>query len=155
MADWQSISSLQRILCSFVIFFVVVSYEIILVYSISRLTMGSRKSSKASKRTKGTKGSKGSKLRLIKITKSTKADKKMMAVFEKNGRQITRHFGAKNYSDYTIHKDAERKQRYDKRHRSRETWTDPTTPGALSKYILWNKPSLRASIADYKRRFKL
>ena len=29
------------------------------------------------------------------------------------------------------------------------------TAGALSKWILWNKPSLTGSFADYKRRFKL
>lgn len=47
------------------------------------------------------------------------------------------------------------KKRYENRHKSRENWNDPTSRGSLSKYILWNKPSLQASIADYKRRFKL
>jgi len=78
-----------------------------------------------------------------------------MAVFEKDCKQKVTHFGAKGYSDYTQHKDPERMRRYSNRHKSRENWRDPTTAGALSKYILWNKPSLRASIADYKRRFKL
>jgi hypothetical protein len=100
--------------------------------------------------------SKGSrKLKLVKITKSPKKDKKLMAVFEKDGKKIVRHFGAKGYSDYTIHKTPERMRRYTNRHKSRENWNDPTTPGALSKYILWNKPSLRSSISDYKRRFNL
>lgn len=95
-----------------------------------------------------------SKLRLIKIVKSTKHDKKLMAVFEKNGREKTVHFGAKNYSDYTHHRDPERKQRYLDRHRKNENWNDPTSAGALSALILWNKPTLRASIADYKRKFR-
>jgi hypothetical protein len=93
---------------------------------------------------------------LVKITKSTKHDKKMMAVFEdcNTGRQKTVHFGAKGMSDYTIHKDPERKQRYIKRHSKNESWKNPTTAGALSRWILWNKTSLRASIADYKKKFK-
>ena len=91
----------------------------------------------------------------IKITKSTKPEKKLMAIFEdcNTGRLKTTHFGAKNYSDYTIHKDPARKQRYLDRHRKNENWNDPTSAGSLSTYILWNKTSLRASIADYKRKF--
>lgn len=98
---------------------------------------------------------KSSKLKLVKITKSPKKDKKLMAIFNKDGKEIVRHFGAKGYSDYTQHKDPNRMKRYSNRHKSRENWKDPTTPGALSKYVLWNKPSLKASIADYKKRFNL
>lgn len=99
---------------------------------------------------------KKTKFKLIKITKSNKAGKKMMAVFEntKTGRRKTTHFGAQGMSDYTKHKDVNRKKRYDARHKRRENWNDPTSAGALSKWILWNKPSLKASIADYKRRFR-
>ena len=93
---------------------------------------------------------------LISIKKSTKPDKKMVAKFEdcNTGRQKLVHFGAKGMSDYTIHKDDERKKRYLKRHTKHESWRNPTSAGALSRWILWNKTSLRASIADYKRRFK-
>lgn len=92
---------------------------------------------------------------LIKITKSNKPDKKMMAIFEncQSGREKTTHFGAKNYSDFTIHKDQERKKLYLARHKKNENWNNPTSAGSLSRWILWNKTSLRASIADYKRRF--
>lgn len=93
--------------------------------------------------------------KLIKISKSNRSGKKMMAVFEhiKTGRRKTTHFGAAGMSDYTKHKDPERMKRYNNRHKKRENWNDPTTAGALSKWILWNKPSLKASISDYKRRF--
>ena len=37
----------------------------------------------------------------------------------------------------------------------RKDWKDPTTAGALSRWILWNKPSLKASFDDYKSRFGL
>lgn len=93
---------------------------------------------------------------LKKITKSTKKEKKMMAIFEncKTGRIKTTHFGAAGMSDYTIHKDPERKQRYLNRHKKNENWNDPTTAGSLSRWILWNKPSLKASINDFKNKFR-
>lgn len=106
-----------------------------------------RKSLKKSKKRSG--------LKLRSIKKSPKKDKKLVATFEMNGRIKQVHFGAKNYSDYTIHKDPQRKSRYMNRHKSRENWNKPDTPGALSRWVLWNKPTLRASISDYKKRFKL
>lgn len=92
---------------------------------------------------------------LIKLKKSDKADKKMMAVFEncQSGRRKTVHFGSAGMSDFTKHKDVDRKKRYLARHKNNENWNDPTSAGALSALILWNKPTLRASIVDYKRRF--
>jgi hypothetical protein len=56
-------------------------------------------------------------------------------------------------SDFTKKRDEERKRRYLSRHRARENWNDPDSPGALSRWVLWNKPTLQDSIADYKRRF--
>lgn len=67
----------------------------------------------------------------------------------------TVNFGAKGYSDFTIHKDVDRMHRYENRHKSRENWTKSgiKTAGFWSKWILWNKPSLNASIKDTERRF--
>lgn len=99
-------------------------------------------------------------VKLVKIIKSTNKEKKLMAIFKiknESGNEHLKivHFGAAGMSDYTIHRDPERKQRYINRHKKREYWNDPTTPGALSRYILWNKTSLRESIKDYKMRFNL
>ena len=93
---------------------------------------------------------------LVKITKSSRSDKKMMAIFEdcESKRTKTIHFGANGMSDYTIHKDPERKKRYINRHSKKENWNNPVSAGALSRWILWNKTSLRASIQDYKKKFK-
>jgi hypothetical protein len=86
--------------------------------------------------------------------KSTNPEKKYMAIFYENGKKIkTTHFGAAGMSDYTKHKDPARKQRYMNRHKANEHWSKPMTAGSLSRYILWNKPSLKASIQDYKKRF--
>jgi hypothetical protein len=65
-------------------------------------------------------------------------------------------FGAAGMSNYTKHKNATRKQRYIKRHSGMgESWSKPDTPGALSRWILWNKTGFRESVADFKRRFGL
>lgn len=92
------------------------------------------------------------KLKLVKITKSPKKDKKYRAIFS-SGKHTD--FGAKGYSDYTKHKDDDRKKRYISRHKKSENWRNPTSPGALSRWILWNKKTLSSSISDYKKRFKL
>lgn len=94
--------------------------------------------------------------RLKTIKKSHRPDKKFDAVFETpEGRLKTTSFGAAGMSDYTKHKNATRKNRYLARHSGMgEHWNDPTTAGSLSRWILWNKKTLKSSIADYKRRFK-
>ena len=84
-----------------------------------------------------------------------------MAIFEdcNTGRKKTVHFGAAGMGDFILYQKQGRevallhKQRYIERHRRNENWNDPTTAGSLSLNILWNKPTLKASIADYKRRF--
>ena len=79
-----------------------------------------------------------------------------MAVFTlDNGRIRTVHFGSAGASDYTQHRDPVRKQRYLARHAPSEDWDEPTTAGALARWILWNKETLRESVADYARRFDI
>lgn len=112
--------------------------------SISRKLSYSRKTSQKSA------GSRS--LKLKKISKSPIKGKKLRAYFSDG---TTTDFGASGYSDFTKHKDVSRRKRYINRHRSRENWKNPKSPGALSRYVLWNKESLRASISDYKRRFRL
>ena len=92
-------------------------------------------------------------VKLVSITKSSRPEKKYMAIFEEDGRQRTTHFGATGYTDYIKSGDIERKARYIARHKDKENWSDGTSAGALSKFILWNKKTLSASIADYKRHF--
>lgn len=97
------------------------------------------------------------KLKLKSIRPSHRVEKKWDAIFErKDGTLITQPFGQKGYSDYTKHRDSARKERYIARHkRMGEDWKDPTRAGTLSRYILWNKKTLKASIQDFKRRFHL
>lgn len=92
----------------------------------------------------------------VKSFKKLKSGKKKYEItFEKNGKTYVRKFGAAGMSDFTIHKDRERRERYISRHKKDLRTGDPMKPGYLSMYILWNKPSLKASLADYKRRLNI
>lgn len=85
-----------------------------------------------------------------------KGKKKMATFYNSVGDKIkTIHFGAEGMSDFTIHKDPKRKQRYIKRHAKRENWNIPMTAGSLSRYILWQYPSYTDSVKYYKKKFKL
>jgi hypothetical protein len=100
-------------------------------------------------------------LKLVKVTRSKKPLKKWDAVFQMpNCRTKTVSFGAYRspgvpYEDYTMHHDKERRRRYIERHSRRESFRDPTKPGTLSRYILWEEPTVRSGVAKYKRRFNL
>ena len=93
----------------------------------------------------------------VSIGKSTRQGKKMVAVFydEAKKKIKTTHFGASGYEDYTTHGEMQRKMNYIARHKDREDWNDYMSSGSLSRWILWNKPTLSESIKDYIRRFKL
>ena len=87
------------------------------------------------------------------ITKSKKPDKKYDARIDGSK---TVSFGEKGASDFTKHKDKDRKNRYVDRHKAREDWnaSGAKTAGFYSKHVLWNKPTLKASIDDINKRFK-
>jgi len=68
---------------------------------------------------------------------------------------------AKGYKDFTIYskgnkENAEKiKASYLKRHSVRENWADYMTAGSLSRYILWNRPTIAQSIGVYLKTFNL
>lgn len=94
------------------------------------------------------------------LQKSSLKNKKWMVINPQGKRT---HFGADGYSDYTKHHDIDRMHRYVKRHggsssgltSSKENWRKSgiDTAGFWSRWILWNKPSLEASIRDTRQRF--
>ena len=61
------------------------------------------------------------------------------------------YFGATGYEDFTQHKDEARKNAYIKRHQKREDWNNPDTPGFWSRWLLWNKTTIKASYDDIKK----
>ena len=94
--------------------------------------------------------------KLISVTKNHLPDKKLDATFETDGRRKTTAFGARGYDDYTKAHDKSQRDRYRNRHAKDLRSGDPTSAGHLSYYLLWGQhPSLRANLADYKRRFNL
>ena len=61
-----------------------------------------------------------------------------------------KRFHLEKASYFTKHKDKERKERYVDRHIENEDWTKSgiKADGWMSKHVLWNKPTLHASVAD-------
>jgi hypothetical protein len=98
--------------------------------------------------------------KLKSVEPSSRKFKKWKATFEDKdtGKTKTTHFGDNRYDDFTLMsamKDPDAKERrrlYRIRH-EKDLGTDPTTPGVLSYALLWNKPTLAASITSYKKLF--
>ena len=88
----------------------------------------------------------------IVIQKSHNTRNKYTAII--NGTK-TISFGAAGYQDFTTHKDTQRRQNYIRRH-SNEDWTRSNVESAawLSRYILWEKPSLQEAIKHASTMYK-
>lgn len=94
-------------------------------------------------------------IELIQLIKLNSGKKKYKAIFNINGKKKSTTFGARGYSDYTIHKDINRRNRYIARHLVDLKTKDPTRAGYLSMYIIWNYPTVEQSVVDYKKRLKV
>lgn len=94
-------------------------------------------------------------MKLIRISKSTNPSKKYDAFIDVNGKERKVSFGASGMSDFTLHKDEERKKAYIARHKNSEDWTDPLSAGFWSRWYLWNLPTKEASLRYIKERFNL
>ena len=94
-------------------------------------------------------------MKLISVEPSDKKDKKFYATFDLGNKTKKVHFGQKGSSTYLDHKDDKKRDAYLARHKVNENWGDATSAGALARYILWNKKTLSASIADFKKIFNL
>jgi len=93
----------------------------------------------------------------LKVVKSHLATKKYDAIFTyEDGKTKTVPFGAAGYSDYTIHHDKDRRNRYILRHSRSENFNDFMSRGSLSMHLLWgSSTSLRENIKTFKKRFNL
>ena len=107
-------------------------------------------------------------LKLIKVVPSKMDGKKLSAYFIKNGKEIVRHFGQSGARDFTLINDKNSKfylpkvldrnvvkDAYLRRHRARENWDNPLTNGALSRHLLWSRPTLKGAIKAFKKKFKV
>jgi hypothetical protein len=83
---------------------------------------------------------------MIVLKKSNNSKHKFMAKFS-DGTVV--RFGAKGYSDYTMHKDKERMKRYIVRHkRGRENWSrsGAKTAGFWARWLLWSEPNFQKAL---------
>ena len=91
----------------------------------------------------------------IQLRRSPKPEKKWVAVIPtEGGRTKSVHFGQSGASDYTIHKDAARRNRYIERHRGMgEDWSSSgfKTPGFYSRWVTWSMPTLAGGVAEANR----
>jgi len=94
-------------------------------------------------------------MKLLSIKPSTAKNKKYTATFLINDKEKTVHFGYAGSKTFLDHGDEKKKDAYLARHKKNENWNDPLTPASLARYINWNKTTLSASIADFKKRFNL
>ena len=82
---------------------------------------------------------------------SDKPEKKYYIITKDNKRV---YFGAAGMSDFTKHKDEDRKNRYIKRHEKNESkfWNKSgiDTPSFWSRFLLWEKPTIKESYQDIK-----
>jgi hypothetical protein len=96
-------------------------------------------------------------MKLVSVHPANDGTHKYEATFDNDGRKKTTKFGAAGMDDYTKTKDKEQRARYIERHgRGRENWSDPTSAGALSRYLLWGEStSMVKNLQAYRRRFNL
>ena len=83
-------------------------------------------------------------------------------IYDKDNKVKTTHFefvitgegGKKHGSTYIDHKNETVKDAWIIRHKVNGAFDDYMNASSLARYILWNKKSLRESIAEYKRRLE-
>jgi len=93
-------------------------------------------------------------MKLVRVVKSDKPLKKYKAVFKDDkGNYKEVHFGAAGANDFTLTGDLKARDNYWVRHKKDLLTNDPTRAGYLSLFLLWNKPTIEASIKDYKKQF--
>ena len=62
--------------------------------------------------------------------------------------------GDVRYSDYLLHNDDERKRQYLARHQHQD-WTNPRTAAFWSRFVSWNRPTMRESLREIKQLFDI
>ncbi len=93
------------------------------------------------------------KLKSVKL--SSLKTKKYVAIFEKNGKEYSRQFGARGYNDYTRTATKEQRDAYRARHSSGKD-SPADTPNSLSYHLLWGESrDISKNIASFKKKYSL
>ena len=87
----------------------------------------------------------------LSLKRSEKPEKKYVVELKTDAGRVKRiHFGDSSLKDYTLFSAAEREERkrlYLARHKAREDWSNPETPGFWSRHVLWgDTPSVRHNL---------
>lgn len=91
----------------------------------------------------------------VEIKKSTNPKKKYTAIIKSSDRKKTIHFGAANMSDYTIHHDKERRNRYRLRHQH-DNIDDIYYSGFWSWHLLWgNSINIKKCARDIEKKYNV
>ena len=98
-------------------------------------------------------------MRLLDVKPSTAKGKKYTATFclcrdkpKCKGKKV--HFGSSTSQTYLDHHDKAKREAYLKRHRVNENWDNPTSAGALSRWLLWgDSTSLMMNIQEFRKKF--
>lgn len=99
-------------------------------------------------------------MRLIDVKPSTAKGKKYTATFcmcneppqKCKGKKV--NFGFAGSQTYLDHHDKAKREAYLKRHRVNENWNNPTSAGALSRWLLWgDSTSLTTNIQEFRKKF--
>ena len=91
---------------------------------------------------------------IYRLSKSSRKNKKY-CITTPEGLKI--HFGQKGASDFTQHKDPDRKYRYILRHQKRENWSKSgiRSSGWWSRWLLWEKPTLAQARRNIEQKFNI
>lgn len=91
------------------------------------------------------------------IKKSPQEQKRFQAIFTReNGKTKKVNFGSKGANTFIDGADEKVKDAYLARHRVNENWNDPTTAGALARWIIWgNSNNVNKNVVAFKKKFNL
>lgn len=95
---------------------------------------------------------------LIGIYTSTTKNKKLVALFNIDGKLKRVNFGSKNSKTFLDHNDPIKRQHYIARHTAlgTEDFNDPLSPASLSMHLLWGKHTdLDLNIKEYKNMYNI
>ena len=85
-----------------------------------------------------------------------KPDKKYYIITNDNKKV---YFGQASASDFTLHRNEARKNLYINRHKKNESkfWNKSgiDTPSFWSRFLLWEKPTIKESYTNIKKRFNI
>jgi hypothetical protein len=89
-------------------------------------------------------------VKIVKLERANDGKHKWIAYFD-DGKKT--RFGQAGADDFTLTKNEEQKKRYLARHQKDLRTNDPRRAGYLSYYVLWNKPTIEASVKDFNEKF--